>query len=122
MPKHILIVDDDEPLCSALQTKFGNIDYTVSIARDGEEALEQLQGGTFDVVITDLHMPNKDGFEVLEKIKETQNADIPAYVITNLGKEEYCERARKMGAKQCFVKSLVSLRDVVTVIDESLAK
>lgn len=121
MSKKILIVDDDDTLCQALKLKFSDRDYETVIASDGQEAIDALQSDTFDVVITDLHMPNKDGFAVLESIQQTQNANIPAYVITNLGSEEYCERAVGLGAKRCFVKSLVTLRDVVEIVDEGEA-
>lgn len=121
MGKKILIVDDDDALSGALNTKFSNIGYEVALARDGEEAITSLDQNVFDVIITDLHMPNKDGFEVLKKAKETKNADVPIYVITNLGSDKFCDHATELGAKKCFVKSLVTLRDVVSAIDNELS-
>ena len=115
--KKILVIDDDEALCNALKTKFSNKGYDVVTCKDGEEALKLLDEEKFDVIMTDLHMPVKDGFDVLEKIQNSQNAGVPAYVITNLGTDEFCERAIGLGAKRCFVKSLVTLRDVVDIVD-----
>jgi CheY-like chemotaxis protein len=119
--KFILVVDDDEALCNALETKFESKGYDVTICKDGVKCMEMLNKKKFDVIMTDLHMPNMDGFSVLEKIKDTKNAEVPAYVITNLGSDEHCERALKLGAKQCFVKSIVTLRDVVEIVDKELS-
>lgn len=118
--KSILVVDDDEALCNALETKFKGKGYDVVICKDGVECMEALNSRKFDVIMTDLHMPNMDGFSVLEKVKDTQNADVPAYVITNLGSDKHCDKALELGAKQCFVKSLVTLRDVVDIVDKEL--
>ena len=65
-------------------------------------------------------MPNVDGFEVIDQIKTTRNATVPCYVITNLGSDLYCDRAMKLGARKCFVKSLMSLRDIVEAIDRNI--
>lgn len=119
--KSLLVIDDDDALCNALKMKFEGIGYDVTVAKDGDEAEQKLDEKLFDVILTDLHMPNKDGFAVLEYKKTTQNADVPAYVITNLGSDKFCEKAEKLGAKKCFVKSLITLRDVVEMIDGELA-
>lgn len=118
--KSILIVDDDAALMTALTKKFEDKGYTVTSAEDGSVAIEAMNKQVFDVILTDLHMPDKDGFSVLEEMKKTQNADIPAYVITNLGSDKFCEKALELGAKQCFVKSIVTLRDVVQIVDAQL--
>lgn len=115
--KSILVIDDDEALCSALETKFSKKGYAVTVCRDGEQAMQMLESTKFDVIMTDLHMPVADGFDVLTKLKDTQNADVPAYVITNLGTDQFCEKAIALGAKKCFVKSLVTLREVVDIVD-----
>lgn len=118
--KSILAIDDDEALCNALDTKFSRKGYNVTVCKDGNEALKALENQKFDVVLTDLHMPNKDGFAVLELMKKTMNVETPAYVITNLGTEQYCDKAIELGAKKCFIKSIVTLRDVVNVVDSEL--
>ncbi len=118
--KRLLVIDDDEALCAALNAKFTAKGYTVTVCKDGEDAIKAMQDKKFDCVITDLHMPNKDGFAVLEEKRKTVNADIPAYVITNLGSDTFCDKAIGLGAKKCFVKSLMSLRDVVEFVDHEL--
>ena len=120
--KHILVIDDDTALSSALESKFISKGYMVTVAKDGTDGMEKLNAQVFDVIMTDLHMPNLNGFDVLEKLSDTKNADTPVYVITNLGSDVHCEKAISLGAKQCFVKSLVTLRDVVRLVDQECAK
>ena len=118
--KSILVVDDDIALGSAIKKKFQDMGYTVYFCKDGDEAIELLQSEEFDVILTDLHMPSQDGFAVLEKARETQKEHVPAYVITNLGGDKVCDKATELGAKKCFIKSHITLRDVVNMVDAEL--
>lgn len=120
--KKVLVIDDDKALLSALEVKFGNKGYTVTCCPDGEAGLAALQTETFDVIVTDLHMPNIDGFALLEGKERTGNKNVPLYVITNLGSDQYCDKAVDLGAKKCFIKSLVTLRDVVETVDAEIQK
>ncbi|GAB3450451.1 ATP-binding protein [Insolitispirillum peregrinum] len=68
---HVLIVDDDQPTRLSLAQALGTLGYQVSEASGGHAALAQLeQGAAFDVVITDLRMPDGNGFELLERMAE----------------------------------------------------
>lgn len=118
--KSILIVDDDAALGTAIEKKFSDMGYIVTSCRNGEDAITALETDAFDVVLTDLHMPEKDGFDVLSKVRETQQAHVPAYVITNLGNDVVCDKAMGLGAKKCFIKSHITLRDVVSAVDAEL--
>lgn len=118
--KKVLVIDDDEALLGALKAKFTGKGYAVTCCADGEAGLAALQTDTFDVIVTDLHMPNIDGFGLLEGKENTENKDVPLYVITNLGSDQYCDKAIGLGAKKCFVKSLVTLRDVVDTVHEEI--
>lgn len=117
----ILIVDDDQALADAMTVKFSKIDgFSSTVANDGEEAISALKNDKFDVVLLDLHMPKKNGIEVLKAINETKNTETPVYVITNLGSERYCEEAMENGAKKCFVKSRISLSEIVSIIENEV--
>lgn len=118
--KKILVVDDEETLCAALKTKFEVKEYEVDVCHDGRAALEKMNETPFDVVLLDIVMKNEDGYGVLQKRSETKNAKTPIYVITNLGKEEDCEKAKELGAKDCFVKSRVPLKEVVDAVDAAM--
>ncbi|MBT5468491.1 response regulator [Candidatus Peregrinibacteria bacterium] len=118
--KSVLVIDDDNALCGALESKFLGKGYTVVVCKNGEDAITAMNEQKFHVIMTDLHMPGKDGFAVLEEKAKTRNIETPAYVITNLGTDQYCDKAIGLGAKKCFVKSLITLKEVVEVVDSEL--
>ncbi|PIR54586.1 hypothetical protein COU75_00095 [Candidatus Peregrinibacteria bacterium CG10_big_fil_rev_8_21_14_0_10_42_8] len=118
--KSVLVIDDDKALSSAIDSKFSHKGYRVVVCDNGPQGFKMLDTEKFDVVLTDLHMPEQDGFAVLRHMKDTKNSTTPAYVITNLGSDHYCDRALEMGAKKCFVKSVVTLIDIVNIVDAEL--
>lgn len=119
-PVSVLIVDDDEALSQALVTKLSGQGYQTTVAKDGDEAIALLTAQKFNVVLTDLHMPHKSGIEVLKAMAGTMNKATPSYVITNLGSDQFCEEALANGAKKCFVKSRITLSEVVDIIQAEL--
>lgn len=117
-PKKILIAEDERALAQALSLKLTKVGHTVSIARDGEEALKLITEGDFDVAILDLVMPKKDGFEVLDGIKGLKNRPTVVVVLSNLAQEEDRKRVLAMGAKDYFVKSNTPLSAIVEYLDK----
>ncbi len=77
----ILIVDDNDQMCSLLADILELFDYQAQQAKDGEEALSQLQAEKFDLVITDLRMPKMSGTELLKLIKQEQ-PHLPVVVVS----------------------------------------
>ena len=75
----ILIVDDDPEIVTMLQTRLGKRGYQVTTAADGNKALELAKGQKFDIVLLDVMMPGKSGWEVARALKQdpaTQDAKI----------------------------------------------
>jgi CheY-like chemotaxis protein len=70
MSKAILIVDDNPNMSTLLAEMLEVFDYESVRAADGSQALEELEKGSFSMVITDMRMPNMTGLELLEKVKE----------------------------------------------------
>lgn len=70
MSKAILIVDDNPNMSTLLAEMLEVFDYQSVRASDGNQALEELEKGSFSMVITDMRMPNMTGLELLEKVKE----------------------------------------------------
>lgn len=69
MSANILVVDDDTIMCNAMRRTLEHAGYTVSVAHDGEDALQQMQTYRPDLVLLDVNMPRMDGFEVLRRIR-----------------------------------------------------
>lgn len=114
--KRILIVEDEQVLNQSLARKFEKQGFAVTTCFDGQQAIDHLANDTFDCMLLDLMMPVKDGFAVLTALPNTPNADMPAYVLTTLGQDDKLAEARKLGAKETFLKSEISPRDVVAKI------
>ena len=104
--KKILIADDDVALRKVLVEKFTKEGWGAVAAVDGEETLAEVTKDTFDIVLLDLRMPHKDGFEVLEELKSHPLNPPPVIlVLSNSGDEEDIKRAISLGATDYFVKA-----------------
>ena len=89
MKKKILIVDDDRVFCSITKKKLEKIsqEFVIITASDGKDGVEKLQRNTISLVVTDLEMPQMDGFELLAYISE-KYPDIPVIILTAHGSPE----------------------------------
>ncbi|MCA9381220.1 response regulator [Candidatus Dojkabacteria bacterium] len=110
--KRILIAEDEKAIISVLSIKLESSGFIVDKAMNGKEALELLQKNEYDLVLLDLIMPIVNGFEVLEYVKEN-NIDAKIIVTSNLGQEEDVKKAEGLGALDYFVKSDMTLSQIV---------
>ena len=101
--KHLLIVDDEGALRSAIAERLADHEFTVVQAGSGEEALERLADFAFDILITDLRLPGIGGREVLETALD-RYPDIIAIVITGYGTVKDAVEAIKQGATDFVTK------------------
>jgi len=85
---NILIVDDDPDVREAVKIVLETQPYELTFASNGEECLEQVKKNTPDLIILDLLMPKKDGFEVIKELRGYQSYPrIPILVLTVVKKE-----------------------------------
>jgi two-component system, OmpR family, response regulator VicR len=119
MAKKILIAEDERPMAKALQLKLTKEGFEAVNAYNGDEALELLDNGKFDLMLLDIMMPNTDGFAVLEALKK-KNISLPIIVTSNLSQEEDIAKAKKLGAKDFLVKSDVPINKIVEKVNNLL--
>ncbi len=120
--KNVMIVEDDEFLRSLTAKRLEKEGFTVTVAVDGENAIGTLANVKPDIVLLDLLLPGVDGFEVLKKIKTTDNLkSTPVIIFSNLGQKEDIEKAKSIGADDFLIKANFTLDDVVAKI-HSLVK
>lgn len=105
MTKHILVVDDDARVLRYLQQGLAELGegYAILAANSPEEALQLVQQQPIDLVISDLRMPNIDGLQLLQHIKQ-QNQNTRLVLMTAYGTDEVKETARKMGVYRFITK------------------
>ncbi len=112
--KNILIVEDDSSMRDLLEEAFVHARFNVYISKDGEDAIDKIARYMPDVVLLDIILPKKDGFEVLKQIRENPSLkSIPVILLTNLERSEDVERALSFGATTYLVKSNYALREIV---------
>lgn len=113
----ILLVEDDTFFREFYAAKLKEEGMEVEIASDGEEGLEKAEKTKPDVMLLDIIMPKKDGFEVLQAL--SQNATlkkIPVIVFSTLGQESDVEKAKKLGATDYINKSFFDFDGLKTKI------
>jgi DNA-binding NtrC family response regulator len=100
----ILVVDDEEIKRITLADDLATQGHEVVSVGDGAEALQQLQQGRFDVVVTDLKMPKVDGLELLKRIKSGPWSDMEVILMTAYGSIPVAVEAVKLGAFDFLTK------------------
>jgi len=121
LKKKILIIEDDRSLQNALVEILVQEGFEAMSAFDGEEGIKKAGGESPDLILLDIILPKKDGYEVLEEIKKSPQKDIPILILTNLEEIDNVQRALDLGATTFMVKSDFSLRDIVEKIKENLS-
>jgi DNA-binding NtrC family response regulator len=111
----ILIVDDELPVLQAVRGVIEQMGHQTRAANDGAQAIAALESESFDLVVTDLRMPNQDGFAVVRRARELP-AHTPAVVLTASASIADCVEAMQAGAFNFLVKPLDrdELRKVVS--------
>jgi len=91
--KKILVVDDDEDILLIVQTMLTNGGYSVALARNGKEAIDQAIGLHPDLIVLDVMMPDLNGFEVCQRLRaDARTHDVPVLMLTAL--DEPVDRTR----------------------------
>ena len=105
MGKKVLVADDEEVVRKFLSIHLVKWGYDVIEAVDGAEALEQLGKEDFDLLICDILMPNKDGWEVLKEVKTNpKTKDMPVIVLTAKDEDTDMFKGYDLGANYYITK------------------
>ncbi len=115
--KKILLIEDEELIIRLLGRKLTSIGYEVMLAMDGEEGLKKMKASQPDLILLDIIMPRKGGFDVMEEMKlDSQLADIPVIIISNSGQPLELDKAKRLGAVDWLVKTEFDPKEVVEKI------
>jgi DNA-binding NtrC family response regulator len=110
----LMVVDDEEDICSALEFLLRNEGYAVDTASGGEGALQLLEKKDYDLVLTDVKMDGMSGVELLEHVKSI-NQTVPVMVMTAYASVEGAVEAMKKGASDYIVKPFINEEVKITV-------
>lgn len=115
--KKILLIEDEGALQRSLGDTFREGGFEVLSALDGEIGERLAKSEKPDLIVLDLTLPKKNGFEVFQALKDDQTTkDIPVVVLTNLERIEHVEKVLEMGAKTYLVKSNYTLKEILEKI------
>ncbi|MBT4384414.1 response regulator [Candidatus Peregrinibacteria bacterium] len=118
MSDFYLIVAEDDPFYNKIyksELKLAGINHVV--VENGVQAIEEIKKQKPTLLLLDLIMPEKDGFEVLEELQAMDGyEDMSIIVMSNLGQDEDVARAKELGAKDYFVKANISLPELLDKI------
>ncbi|TSC99270.1 MAG: hypothetical protein Greene07144_1142 [Parcubacteria group bacterium Greene0714_4] len=119
--KYILIAEDDSAYGNVYQSKLENEGYEVKVTNSGDAVLAEIHSRKPDLLILDLMMLDKDGFEVLEEL-QNQNLlnDIKVIVASNLSQDADRQKVKKFNILDYFVKSDISVTEMVEKIKTAL--
>ncbi|MFH0923406.1 MAG: response regulator [Candidatus Falkowbacteria bacterium] len=119
----ILIIEDDSFLLSMYATKFSLENFEVIAAEDGEKGLKSAFKELPDIILLDIFLPKKDGFDVLKELKDNESTKkIPVILLTNLSQKSEIEQGLSMGAEDYLIKAHFMPSEVVGKIKKVLGK
>jgi two-component system, NtrC family, response regulator AtoC len=99
----ILVVDDEDKMRRVLEIMLQRMGYQIIVAENGEQAFEQCQLDSYDLVISDLRMPGIDGAALLERLRSSGNS-VPFIIVTAHGSIESAVAAMKKGASDYILR------------------
>jgi len=117
---HILIIDDEKSIRGTLKDILEFEKHKVTLAENGMRGLEAVEGGGFDLVFSDIKMPEMDGIEFLTKMRE-MDIEVPVVMISGHGNIETAVECIKIGAFD-FIEKPIDLNRLLVVLRNALEK
>jgi len=113
MANTILIVDDEPNIVISIEYLMKRAGYEVAVAYDGQQAMDYLAENIPSLVILDVMMPNKNGFEVCEEVRaDNRFVDMPILMLTAKGREAEMNKGLSLGA-DAYISKPFSTHELV---------
>jgi two-component system, OmpR family, alkaline phosphatase synthesis response regulator PhoP len=125
--QHILVVDDDPDLVEMVSMKLATYDYRITKAYDGQDAYEKIQKEKPDLVILDVMMPRKSGYELCNELKnDPQYKDIAVVLLTavadNVPTSSYTHLDGKSTLADDYIPKPIDLDKLDEIVKDNLAR
>jgi len=121
MKKKILFIEDEITIRETLAEALKAEGFEVDEASDGEKGIKKIEKDGYDLILLDVILPKKDGYEILKEKNKLQEKT-PVILLTNLSGTEDITKALKLGAKSYLVKADYQIKEIVDRIKETLEK
>jgi CheY-like chemotaxis protein len=119
---HVLMIEDDSSIAEMYRVQLEHDGYRVTIATTGELGVSTLADTTPDLVLLDLLLPDRSGFEVLAALNERLPNHPPVVILSNYGEPSMIDRGRSLGAVEYLVKSRVTPGEISRKIPDWAAR
>jgi len=117
----VYVVEDDALLRNLLSMQLDKSSFPFEFSPDGKDVVPAIKKFKPDIIILDLMLPGKSGFEVLEEVKADENLkNIPVLVFSNKDEQFDRKRAKELGADGYYVKAMTDLSQLVEMIESSV--
>lgn len=118
----VLLIEDDSLISGMYQKKLSLLGYTVRVAADGETGWALLTESPPDVLLLDLVLPKRDGFDILRAVRASPALKhLPVLLLTNLGQKPDIQKGLDLGADDYIIKAHFTPAEVVEKIEAVLA-
>lgn len=122
MDKKVMVVDDDKEFLEELRETLALSGYELVAVNDATAVLDLVNSAKPDVILLDLKMPQKSGFQVADELRHlSQSGSVPVIAMSAYLKDEYIPLLKICGIKRCLKKPFYPL-DVIAQIEEVLAE
>jgi CheY-like chemotaxis protein len=111
-PIHVLMIEDDPTIAEMYRLQLEHDGYKVSIATTAEVGMETMSEQAPDLVLLDLLLPDRSGFEMLASLNERLPNHPPVVILSNYGEPSMIDRGRSLGAIEYLVKSRVTPSEI----------
>ena len=115
----VLIVDDEPNIVTSLEFLMRRSGHEIRVAADGDQALEEAERFQPDLVLLDVMLPRRDGFEVCQRLRASGRSDLKIVMLTAKGRETEMAKGMAMGA-DTYVTKPFSTRELVDQVTRLL--
>lgn len=119
MTRRVLIVDDEPNIVTSLEFIMRRSGFDTAVARDGDQALEEVERFDPDLVLLDTMMPRRDGYEVCQTLRAQGRTDLRIVMLTAKGRETEVAKGLAVGADS-YVTKPFSTRELVALVQDLL--
>ena len=118
-PRHILVVDDHKDTCVGMKMMLERRGYDVTLAHSAEQALEQARTNDFDIIVSDIGLPDRSGYELMREVRATKTT--PGIALSGFGTEQDVQKAHEAGFAEHLTKPInfERLQEAIQTLVES---
>ncbi len=123
LAKKILILEDEEIILDLLSDKLSKQGYEITTARNGKDGMDMMEKEIPDLLLTDVIMPEKNGFDVISEMRQNELLrNVPVIIISNSGQPVEIDKAKALGVLDWVIKTEFDPQEIIEKVKQVLMK